>query len=987
MSLSRDLISQFIKATNDDVKMPKESTAYGTVKNKDNRLWIQLDGSNILTPLPDSGHKTANVSDGERVIVAIKNHRMVVTGNLDSPSARTFKKNGVTTVEDIDLSKYVKTEVLESDYIVAVNAKIDNLETKLVDADTVIANDLTAINARIDNLDVGEITAGFVRTEYLEANYITASQISGAYATISRLEVSEGKITTLESATANIGDLSTKVGKIDTLIYGSASGNSIHSSFANSVVALVGDAKIKSAMIESINASKITAGDIITNNVAVKSYDGRLVISDETIQISDSSRVRVQIGKDASNDYSIYIWDASGDLMFSGNGITDKAIKSGIIRDDMVSDNADISASKLDIDSLFEVINEDGSNSLKATKVKFDEKGQTLEVAFSNLTSTVQDHGEHIEDHGTRLSVVEGKIESEMWTQDISDLEGKYSTLSTDYSNLTQTVDGISSEVSSNTSRIAGGTNLLTDDHITMYDELKGGGEYYDYSTSTRSLILFQNLYLEPGTYTFSCQVKQLDGSDKPTDIQSRFRIKKNTVSTYYNSNATSGGWTRWSTTIEVTSASDKYDFFLHSYDSANNNVPKLWVKKLKVEKGSFATEDINSRFENAESEISSTKTYINQLSDRISANVAETTNLGTRISTVEQTAAGLTVSVKDAAKTASSYLNHGSSGLVVGDMTASTLGNNILIAADKISIRNNQTVNAIFGSDSIELAKNNSSAIISMLNGRFKIKYGSDATEKGYGIYGITSSGAERLAFQPVNENNNLTIGWGGYAAGANSTNIYGYNMRHISKNDMNLEVGGDLDITSVATMVVNSSGWKINDSGDLFSKYTNGSYLELVGLSSDGNTALGNGGYTSKIGKTHIYGNKIQHIVNTTSGSASYKPYYEAGDSIDLEWYGSGFVSSSGKIVFFTIPLAKPVVGGATPSVKISGSGLRVRQGGNYVYGAASNTHVAASSYNTAVSGDGNFIRIEATMSNNTNAINNDACGIHAKLMITLQ
>lgn len=982
--LNSDLVSQFIKSTNDTIPTKKDSIVYGTVTSVGNKdCTVKFDGSTIDTPVVT----TSTVAIGDRVMVTIKNHTAIVTGNLSDRSASNNDfQSSSSSVSALTLD-YGKFKTLTTNNFVTIDATIESLSGDFAEFNAVVTDNLDTINARIDKIIAGDITADLVTTDELNASIANITTLISDKATIAQLEAVQGDIQALESATANIGDLSAKVGKIGTLIYGSASGTSMHSSFANSVVALIGDAQIKSAMIESINASKLTAGDIITDNVKVKSSAGKLLISGETIQISDSSRVRVQIGKDAENDYSINVWDASGNLMFSEGGITDKAIKSGIIRNDMVSDSADISASKLDIDSLFSVINNDGSNTLKSTKIKLDEKNQTLEVAFNSLSSTVTNQGETIFSYGTRLTAIEGKIESEMWTQDISDLEGKYSTLSTDYSNLTQTVDGISSEVSSNTSRIAGGTNLLTDDHITMYDELKGGGEYYDYSTSTRSLILFQNLYLEPGTYTFSCQVKQLDGSDKPTDIQSRFRIKKNTVSTYYNSNATSGGWTRWSTTIEVTSASDKYDFFLHSYDSANNNVPKLWVKKLKVEKGSFATEDINSRFENAESEISSTKTYINQLSDRISANVAETTNLGTRISTVEQTAAGLTVSVKDAAKTASSYLNHGSSGLVVGDMTASTLGNNILIAADKISIRNNQTVNAIFGSDSIELAKNNSSAIISMLNGRFKIKYGSDATEKGYGIYGITSSGAERLAFQPVNENNNLTIGWGGYAAGANSTNIYGYNMRHISKNDMNLEVGGDLDITSVATMVVNSSGWKINDSGDLFSKYTNGSYLELVGLSSDGNTALGNGGYTSKIGKTHIYGNKIQHIVNTTSGSASYKPYYEAGDSIDLEWYGSGFVSSSGKIVFFTIPLAKPVVGGATPSVKISGSGLRVRQGGNYVYGAASNTHVAASSYNTAVSGDGNFIRIEATMSNNTNAINNDACGIHAKLMITLQ
>ena len=73
---------------------------------------------------------------------------------------------------------------------------------------------------------------------------------------------------------------------------------------------------------------------------------------------------------------------------------------------------------------------------------------------------------------------------------------------------------------------------------------------------------------------------------------------------------------------------------------------------------------------------------------------------------------------ISDAAKTATNYMNLDSNGLVVGDMTASTLGNNILIDSDSIDIRNGDTVYASYGANHIYLGQNDSSTIIDICNG-----------------------------------------------------------------------------------------------------------------------------------------------------------------------------------------------------------------------------------------------------------------------------
>ena len=77
-----------------------------------------------------------------------------------------------------------------------------------------------------------------------------------------------------------------------------------------------------------------------------------MLIYDNTIQISDNNRVRVQIGKDASNDYNMYVWDSAGKLMFDATGLKADGIKNKIIRDDMISDTANTTGSMVNFSSL-----------------------------------------------------------------------------------------------------------------------------------------------------------------------------------------------------------------------------------------------------------------------------------------------------------------------------------------------------------------------------------------------------------------------------------------------------------------------------------------------------------------------------------------------------------------------------------------------------------------------------------------------------------
>ena len=295
--------------------------------------------------------------------------------------------------------------------------------------------------------------------------------MDATYATIDDLVVERARIDVIEAGqlgadSALIKQLQSDVADISTLMFGSASGDVIQSSFSNAVIAQLGNAQIKSAMIESVSANKITAGDIITNNVRVMSEDGKLLISDETIQISDNSRVRVQIGKDAAGDYSINIWDEAGNLMFSEGGITDSAIKQAIIRDNMISDTANISAYKLNINSLFEVIN-GSTNTIKATRIYLDDESQTLNVAFTSLSSDVNSLENTVTSQGTELSIIQGQISSKVWQEDI---DASSDLMSTKYSSLEQTVDSMNVVIASHTNQV----ETLSDKMTSVETNLNG---------------------------------------------------------------------------------------------------------------------------------------------------------------------------------------------------------------------------------------------------------------------------------------------------------------------------------------------------------------------------------------------------------------------------------------------------------------------------------------------------------------------------------
>lgn len=342
---------------------------------------------------------------------------MQITHECDGGLMDTVTSIGQSDTENTSVASGPITKQMERYYadLITVNkALINKLDVDTAKITYATITNLNATNANIDALKTNKLDATYA--DIINAN---VESLKAVNADIANLKVDYEKVGILDASVADI----------KTLIFGSATGTTITTDFSNSVIAVLGEAQIKSAMIDSLDASKITALDINTTNVLVHSEDGKSQWKDNTIQISDSNRVRVQIGKDANLDYNMYIWDKSGNLMFDAIGLTDKGIQRQVIRDDMVKDNADIAASKLNIESLFNVINNDGSHTLNSTKIYVDSEQQTLDSVFKSIQTTV---GGNSTLWGSAIKQSKDFIDQKLWWTDIRNgesIESKFNTV------------------------------------------------------------------------------------------------------------------------------------------------------------------------------------------------------------------------------------------------------------------------------------------------------------------------------------------------------------------------------------------------------------------------------------------------------------------------------------------------------------------------------------------------------------------------------
>lgn len=330
----------------------------------------------------------------------LANYKTVVTekiqaaeGEFESLSAKQANFE-IATTEKIS-AQIAEINRVSGEFAAFKAGEFSDLKAKEAAFEEATVRDLQAIHASIRELDVTELTA---RVATIEETYIGKAEVG-----------------TMLTNYATIGQLNAANGQIEIL---SGKFSSYQTQMAQELIAAKGwmaEGAIGDAQISNVSANKLGAGTIDTAIVTVAGTDGRLRISDNTIQIKDANRVRVQIGKDVSGDYSMSVWDADGKLIWDALGATEDTIQRQIIRDKMVADDAGIQALKIDFQSFETALTQQGVT-ISGTVVQVGDKA--LNVALSEQTQAITEQGETLTDHATRITANENAIKLKVSTQD-----------------------------------------------------------------------------------------------------------------------------------------------------------------------------------------------------------------------------------------------------------------------------------------------------------------------------------------------------------------------------------------------------------------------------------------------------------------------------------------------------------------------------------------------------------------------------------------
>ncbi len=329
------------------------------------------------------------------------------------------------------------------------------------------------------------VSAGKVVTEELIAKEVVA--IDGKF---DNLESVYAKITNLDATNANITSLTAVLAEIQTLVGGHLTMDNIQSLVLTSDKVTIDNALIKDAMIDTISANKVNTGTLNTNNVSIQSSDGSMLLQGNLQQFKDNDgNVRIQIGKDATGNFTFSLFDASGTgVLIDETGIKSGAVGDGLIVNGMISDDANISGGKLDISSVISSIN-DNENTLLSSKIKFSDTDQTLDVAFNQLKTKVETIEnvtidgdlssviEQVSTNTTNIGIAQGQISSLISNTTITKQDGTVVQLKDEYNSTKDTVNSHTTAIGSletNYNKVTGDIAEVSSKQASLEQNLDG---------------------------------------------------------------------------------------------------------------------------------------------------------------------------------------------------------------------------------------------------------------------------------------------------------------------------------------------------------------------------------------------------------------------------------------------------------------------------------------------------------------------------------
>lgn len=395
----------------------------------------------------------------------------------------------------------------------------------IIIADAVKASVVETKELIAEKADIDELRAAEAEIKNLKANKAEIEDLEVVNADILNLKASVGKIDILESDIAEIDNILAGNITADNIASGTITADKIATGTITAGSGVIANGAIGNAQISNIDANKINAGEIDTSKVKIIGRDGFLFIENNTLYVVDKNRqIRCELGVIENNsNYGFIVRGADGrTILLDHNGVRNAGITDGAIDNRTVSENANISGKKLDINSVIRTINEDGTVKIEGTKVIIGNKD--LEVTLSEQNNFITEHenrlstqqsqikanedsiklkvdkqiyqsdkeeqNEKLNRHESSISILEGKIINKVETSDIENALDEYgnivdSKIQEKTSKLEQTDTSIKLSVSENREKIKKSNNFIINSQalfsIEGFETLGGNIERFEY--------------------------------------------------------------------------------------------------------------------------------------------------------------------------------------------------------------------------------------------------------------------------------------------------------------------------------------------------------------------------------------------------------------------------------------------------------------------------------------------------------------------------
>lgn len=325
-------------------------------------------------------------------------------------------RSGISSIFPIPgdniVSGSIGGEQMSPDYVDSIIS--DSVNASLVKTEILLANkadikDLNATNANINNLkanfaEIDELLAGNITADNIKANSITSNHIQANAITSGHIQA-------------------------DTITSGH-----IQSGAITAGSGIIADGAIGNAQISKIDAGKIEAGTIDTSKVTIQGANGHLRLKGNRMQVFDGvgnqAKERVSVG-DVNGDGTVYglrVRGADGQtILLDENGVTSEGITDGSITNDKINEDANIDGAKLNINSVINKINTDGTEVIQGTKVEID--GTNLGVKLSEITNKQTSDGEKITQAQSQIAAnqnaIKLKVDEQIYTTDKNAMTSK----------------------------------------------------------------------------------------------------------------------------------------------------------------------------------------------------------------------------------------------------------------------------------------------------------------------------------------------------------------------------------------------------------------------------------------------------------------------------------------------------------------------------------------------------------------------------------